>query len=971
MVQKLKKMNLNINGVNRLVICDPEKDNLSDLLRRIGLTSVKIGCGTGQCGSCTVLVDGEPVRSCCRKMKLIHENARIETVEGLGTASHLHPIQQAFITYGAVQCGFCTPGFIMSVKGLLDVNPDPTRDEVRQWFSKHKNACRCTGYKQIIDAVMAAAEVMRGEKTIDDITWHAPEDGNLYGSDHPRPSSTVLGKVLGLTDYAGDIARKMPSGTLHLALVQAKVPAGKIIGIDASEAEKVEGYFRLITADDIRVIGTNRIKNGLGGPRVYSDGLEHPVLCEDRVFRYGDAVAVVAADSPEAAREAAAKVTVEIEAVPAYTDYLQSVQKGAEQIHPEIQSSPKNVAPIPNVYVEQPLYKGEESTREVIDRSKYTVEGSFSTSRQPHLALEGDCGQAYYDEDGILTIQYKSQTIYDNMASIYAAIGESKDTLRMILGNVGGSFGFSMSPQFPALLGACCKITQHPVSFVLSYKEHQMFSGKRSPLWVNTRYACDENGKLTGIEFHAGIDHGAYSEMSSGITSKVSRFFGYPYQVPSERGLVQCAFTNHNFGIAYRAFGSPQVYTASEQMIDMLAEKAGIDPFEFRYINLAREGDLCPNSVPYREYPTVEMMDEMRPVYQELKEKAARESTDEVKHGVGVAWGGYHVGKCPDHCSLELELNPDGSVTNYNCSQDMGQGSDISVFTHTYTALRPLGLREDQIHMVMNDTKYVKNSGPSSASRTHHVIGMCTIQAAEKLMNAMRKEDGSYRTYDEMVAEGIPTRYEGSFDTTGVWADIDPDTGYGYGAFSQNYMLFVTEVAVEVKTGKVKVLSAHVIGDAGKPGNRPAVLGQGYSGFFHSIGYALSEDFSDMKKHVTLGGAGFPMANEVPDGENYDIRLHDVARENAPYGSTGCSEGFQTSGHVAILNAIHNALGIRIYSIPATPEKIKEALAAQAEGKELKPEKFDLGCELYERLAVLKEHPIHPENAEILSKLKL
>lgn len=967
----LKKMYLHINGVDRLVLCDPEKDTLAVLLRRIGLTSVKIGCGTAMCGSCTVLLDGMPARSCCRKMKTVREYAKIETLEGLGTAARLHPLQQAFITYCAVQCGFCTPGFIMSAKGLLDHNPSPTRQEARDWFTRYRNACRCTGYQQIIDAVMAAAAVLRGEKTMDDIVYRAPENGDIYSSDHPRPDATVLGKVLGLTDYGADIAEKMPEGTLHLAVVMPDCLHGKILSIDGTEAAKTEGFVRLITAADIKAAGgTNRLANVLGGPRTYSDGREHPVLCEDTIFHKGDIVAVVAAESRDAAREAAAKVKVGIEPLPAYLDYPDAVRAGAAQIHPEIAEAPLNVDPIPNVFSEQPLYKGEEDTRAVIDRSKYVVEGSFTTSRQPHLPIEPDCGQAYYDEDGVLTIQYKSQTMYANLDSLYAAIGKEKGSVRMVLGNVGGSFGYSMSPQLPALLGACTHITGKPVSIVLSYQEHQLYTGKRSPLWVNTRYACDENGRLTGIEFHAAVDHGAYTEMSSSVTSKVSRFFGYPYQVPSERGLVQCAFTNHNFGIAYRAFGSPQVYTASEQMIDMLAEKAGIDPFEFRYINVAREGDTCPNSVPYREYPMAEMMDEMRALYMECKARAAKESTATHRRGVGVAWGGYHVGKCPDHGQLELELNPDGSVTNYNCWQEMGQGSDIGTFTHTYTALRPLGLREDQIHMVQNDTKLVLDSGSSSASRNHHVIGLCTQRAAQQLLDAMRKPDGTYRTYDEMVAEGIPTRYTGSFDSAGVWPDIDPDTGHGWGCFAQNYLLFIAEVEVELATGKTRVLAMHVNADVGVPGNRQAVLGQAYSGISHSIGYALSEDFSDYKKHVTIGGAGIPLADAVPDGEDFDIRFHITPRADGPWGSTGCSEGFQTSGHAAILNAIHNAVGIRVQTIPATPEVIRAALDAKAAGKAPMQEKFDLGCGLYERLAALRAAPVKPAGAEALKAFR-
>ena len=594
------------------------------------------------------------------------------------------------------------------------------------------------------------------------------------------------------------------------------------------------------------------------------------------------------------------------------------------------------------------------------------MEGSFSTTREPHLPIEPDCGQAYFDSEGVLTVHCKSQVLFGNLNGMYEAVGIPKEKLRLILNPVGGAFGYSMSPQGPALLGACAMVTRHPVSLTMSYKEHQHYTGKRAPVYINTRYACDKNGKLTGVDFHLGLDHGSYSDMATGVISKTSRFFGYPYYVPSERGLCQCAFTNYTFGIAYRAFGSPQVYTASEQMMDMLAEKAGIDPFEFRYINIAKEGETCPSDVPYREYPMKEMMDMMRDKYLEAKARAEKESTPEHKRGVGIAWGGYHVGKCPDHAETELGLNPDGSVTNYNSWQEMGQGSDIGTFTHTYMAMRPLGLTEDQIHMVQNDTGLTLDSGPSSASRNFTLVGNCTQDAAKKLLDAMRKEDGTYRTYDEMVAEGIPTRYKGSYDDAGMWDDIDPDTGHGYGCFQQSYALYLAEVDVETATGKTEVLAMHAVADVGVVGNLQAALGQAYGGISHSIGFALTEDYEDLKKHATLAGAGFPPCNMIPDDKDFDIVFHETPRFNGPNGSGGLSEAFQSSPHVAILNAIHNATGARIYTLPATPAKVKAAIDAKAEGKELKQEKWDLGCDLYERLDYLKANPVDPAKAEEL-----
>ncbi|KNZ40860.1 (2Fe-2S)-binding protein, partial [Acetobacterium bakii] len=184
-----RKMLLFINGAERMLVCDPESDTLSDVLRRIGLTGTKVGCGTGQCGACSVIFNGKVIRSCSKKMKNIEDGSEITTIEGIGSPTQLHPIQLAWIVYGGVQCGFCTPGFIVSTKGLLDTNDNPTRQEVRDWFRKHRNACRCTGYKPLVDAVMAAAKVIRGEMTMAELSFDIPEDGRIYNTRYPRPAA--------------------------------------------------------------------------------------------------------------------------------------------------------------------------------------------------------------------------------------------------------------------------------------------------------------------------------------------------------------------------------------------------------------------------------------------------------------------------------------------------------------------------------------------------------------------------------------------------------------------------------------------------------------------------------------------------------------------------------------------------------------------------------------------------------------
>lgn len=928
---------LNINGVDREFVCDSEKDSLADVIRRLGLTGTKIGCGTGQCGSCTVLLEGKAVRSCAKKIKNVPDHSKVETIEGIGSPKNPHPLQKAFATHASVQCGFCSPGFIMSAKALLDENPKPTRQEVRDWFTAHNNICRCTGYKPIVDAVMAAAEVMRGQKDMEALEPDMPENGRLYGTYFPKP--TALPRVLGACDYGADVALKMPAGTLHLAVVLAGIPHGRITTIHMDEALAMPGVVKVITAKN--VMGTNRFSVPQGAVHSACDGHDRPVICGDIVRRHGDIVAVVAANSREQAREAAKKVIVDYEPLPACMTFMEAAREDSPRIFEEY----------PNIYMEQPVYKGND-TRRLFDKAAYVAEGSFSTTRQPHMPIEPDVLQAY-PQDGGVVIQCKAQFLYGIIGQMADAIGLPKEKIRIIMNPAGASFGFSMSAGNPALVAVCALALSSPVSLVMSYAEQQHTTGKRSPIYANARLACDTEGKFLALDYLVGIDHGAYSEMAGNLTNKVCRFWGYPYLVPNIRGLVRTAFTNNNFGTAYRAFGSPQTYTGSEQLVDMLAEKLGMDPFELRYRNVAIEGDLCTTSVPYREYPMREMMDIMRPHYQDALARKRKEETPEKRRGVGISWGGYHVSKVPDKCLIDLELNDDGSVTHYCTWADVGQGSDLGSVVHVHEALRELNLRPDQIHLVRNDTATCPDTGPASGSRSHHVVGNATLDAAQKLLEAMRRPDGTFRTRQEMLDEGIPTKYRG--EDSSNWGDIDPDTGHGYGAVAQNYVLFMSEVEVDVTTGKTRVLAATIVADVGKIGSYEGVLGQAWGGYSHSVGYALSEQYDDMKKHASMRGAGIPRCNDVPD--DIKVIFHETPRVNGPHGSTGCAEGFQSSGHVSILNAIANAVGVRITTLPATPEKIKAAIDAKAAGKPCAQEPWELGCDLYERLDYLEAHP--------------
>ena len=251
----LKKMTLNINGADRMFICDPEKDTLADVLRRLGLTGTKIGCGYGVCGACSVILDGKVIRSCTRKIAKVEEYSKVTTIEGIGSVNYPHPLQSMWVACGAVQCGYCVPGFIVSAYQLLQENPSPTREEVRDWFTKHRNVCRCTGYKQIVDAVMAAAQVLRGEKTVEELRYDWTKDiGNFYGKPLERPNA--LPKACGVCDYGDDVELHMPAETLKVEMVMPRITHhAKIKNIDYSEAEKMPGVVKVITAKDVKEIG--------------------------------------------------------------------------------------------------------------------------------------------------------------------------------------------------------------------------------------------------------------------------------------------------------------------------------------------------------------------------------------------------------------------------------------------------------------------------------------------------------------------------------------------------------------------------------------------------------------------------------------------------------------------------------------------------------------------------------------------
>jgi aldehyde oxidoreductase len=759
----------------------------------------------------------------------------------------------------------------------------------------------------LVDAVQDAVRVLKGEISMQDLAFKLPENGKVLGTNMPRPSAAA--KVTGTWDFGADAGLQLPENTLQLALVQAEVSHANILSIDTSEAEQMPGVVKVVTHKDIK--GKNRITGLITFPSNLGDGWDRPILCDTKVFQYGDAIAIVCADTEKNARAAAKKVKVELEVLPAYMSAPEAMEPDAIEIHPGT----------PNIYYIQKIAKGED-TKPIFDKAEVVVEGDFYTSRQPHLPIEPDVGFAFLDDAGKLNIHSKSIGLHLHLYMIAPGLGVEPENLVLVQNNAGGTFGYKFSPTMEALVGAAAMATGRPVFLCYDYAQQQIYTGKRSPFWTTVRYAADKQGKLLAMETDWSVDHGPYSEFGDLLTLRGAQYIGAGYDIKNIRGEGRTVCTNHAWGAAFRGYGAPESEFPSEVLMDELAEKLGMDPLELRYKNVYRKGSTTPTGQDPEVYSLPEMIDKLRPRYEAAKKRAAERSTDAIRRGVGVAVGVYGAGlDGPDTSEVDVELNADGTVTVFNTWEDHGQGADMGTLAVAHEALRPLALATGQIRLVMNDTGKCPNSGPAGGSRSQVVTGQAIRVGCEELLKAMKKANGSYRTYEEMQAEGLPTKVHGKW--TAPAKDCDAN-GQGSPFCCYMYGVFLAEVAVDRATGKTTVEGMTCVADVGTVVNRLVVDGQIYGGLAQGIGLALTEDFEDIRKHSTLAGAGFPYIKQIPD--NMEIIYVETPRPDGPFGASGVGEMPLTAPHAAVINGIYNACGARIRSIPALPEKVLAAM---------------------------------------------
>ena len=410
------------------------------------------------------------------------------------------------------------------------------------------------------------------------------------------------------------------------------------------------GVAKVITAKDVK--GKNRITGLITFATNKGDGWDRPILCDEKVFQFGDAMAIVAADTEKNARAAAEKVVVDLEELPAYMSAPAAMADDAMEIHPGT----------PNVYYEQKIAKGGE-TGPIMDSAAHVVEDEFYLQRQPHLTMETDVGLAYFDDEDRLTIHSKSIGIHLHHAMICPGLGIEPEKLRLVQNPAGGTFGYKFSPTMEALLGVAAMATGKPVTLNYNYFQHITYTGKRSPFFIKLKYGADADGKIQAMESDWSVDHGPYSEFGDLLTLRGAQFTGAGYGIPNIRGIGRTVCTNHAWGSAFRAYGSPQSFLASESLMDELAEKMGADPFELRYKNIYRPGDTNPSGQQPEVYSFPEMFDKLRPLYQGGGAKRPRMNPRRRrKRAWGLAVGAYGCGlDGPDGSEAEVELTPRGA----------------------------------------------------------------------------------------------------------------------------------------------------------------------------------------------------------------------------------------------------------------------------------------------------------------------
>lgn len=899
---------LTVNGRRRAVKAGPQT-SLMDVLRdQLRLTGVKDGCATGHCGSCTVIKDGESVRSCLVPIKRA-EGADITTIEGLaGPDGGLDSVQRAYIEQGATQCGFCTPGFIMSTRALLDKNPNPTLDEIykaHQW-----NICRCTGHSAIIRAIQQAA----GQSV-------PPLPGvkqPLKAVSRPLPRPDAADKVTGRGIYADDL---YVEGMLYAKALRSKYPHARLKRVDVGRAKTMPGVVAVLTADDIpgrKDCGVHEI--------------DWPVLCRaaDKVRYVGDAVALVVAESEEVAGNALGLIEVDYEPLPVVAGPKEAARPDAPILHAQ--------HPTGNFKAKYHLENGD--VEQGFAESDVVIEREYCTQRVEHAFIEPEAALAMPEANGRLTVYCGGQIPFGDRAQIAATLNVPEDRIRVVNCLIGGGFGGKedVSVQIHAALAAW--ITRRPVKMVLSRKESLITHPKRHATIIKMKTGAKKDGTLVAHEVEIWGDGGAYASLSNHVMLRATTHAAGPYEAPHSKVDTYAMYTNNVPCGAFRGFGVTQSAFAMESQMDELAKALGMSPVEMRRRNALAVGKKTLAGHALTE--SAGLLKCIEAVTAEMQKHSFTPAEGDKRRAWGVACAYKNTGfgsGAYDAAGAEVEVFATGRAAVRAGAAEIGQGL-VGVLAQIVS--EELGVPYDQVDVLVSDTDLTLDGMATTASRQTYVTGNAArhagievrkllSQAAAEMLDAPPEglifADGLVRGNGRSVslAEVVKTaRREGR----------QPKVAYQYVApmvpqyhhFAFGFAAQAALVEVDTRSGEVKVLKVIAANDVGRVINPLALQGQVEGSISMGLGMALQENFVMKDGYVvtdSLHKCRLPTIDQTPEVISFFIEEETT---DGPYGAKGVGELASIPTTPAIINAICSAVGVRCYNLPADKKWLKQEL---------------------------------------------
>lgn len=892
---------------------------LSRVLRdHLGLTGTKVGCDAGDCGACTVLLNDDPVCSCLVAAGQA-AGCEVVTVEGLAQRPPIYDrLQKSFLAHGAAQCGACTPGMLVAATALLDRNNAPSEADVMDAIGGV--LCRCTGYRKIINAILGAG--------VETAVACSPEAGAAVGKRLVRLDGKK--KVEGTEIFGAD---ETPAGALGLRVIRSPHHRARFQFGDLDAFVRAHpGICDVFTSKDVP---------GEDCYGVIARFADQPVFARAEARFRGEAVAAIAGEAGALEALDPASFPIEWEELPPLKTITEALATDAPQIHAHRRN---------NVLVGGKVACGD--VEKALAGADFVVEGEYETGFVEHACIEPEAGFARRVGDTV-EIQACTQSPYLDRHDIAKILGIPPEKVRIIPSAVGGGFGTKLDLSVQPFLALAAWKLNRPVRLVYSRTESIVSTTKRHPAYIRLRAGASRDGKLTAVDFAADFNTGAYSSWGPTVAARVPVHASGPYRVPNYRAVTRAVHTNLVPSGAFRGFGVPQTAIAQEQLHDDLADRVGMDRLEFRILNaLDNHSPTVTGQVLGEGVGIRACLEALRPKWQTARAQTAKfnvKANGPLRRGVGVAgmWYGCGNTSLPNPSTVRIGLKKDGRIALHQGAVDIGQGSNTIVAQICADAI---GAPIARVDLVSGDTAITPDCGKTSASRQTLVTGKAAYLAGRQLRSAILKMagacdcatiqfgDGHVIVTEEakkvsLVLENLPLDSHGYVITSE--ATFNPPTspldengqGIPYAVFG--FGAHMAEVEVDTELGTVRVVKVTAAHDVGRAINPTLIEGQIEGGVAQGLGMALMEEFFPGKGE-NLHDYLIPSAGDVPPIES--ILIED-ASPIGPFGAKGIGEQAVIPTAPAILNAIHDATGVRVRKTPATPDRLRAAILAARGGR--------------------------------------